>query len=97
LLTSDKFSFIAGGTQLQIYNLGSNNTGATLTATLRKTKPKAKVKRKNRVNSIIIDKSKYEGAGIGGTTLNNGLEFGNYAFGTRVQDKNISLNVHRYY
>jgi len=93
LLTSDKFSFISGGTQLQIYNLGSNNTGATLTATLRKTKPKAKAKRKNRVNSIIIDKSKNEGAGIGNTTLNNGLTFGNYAFGTRVQDENISLNT----
>jgi hypothetical protein len=93
LLTSDKFSFISGGTQLQIYNLGSNNTGATLTGTLRKTKPKAKAKRKNRVNSIIIDKSKNEGAGIGSTTLNNGLTFGNYAFGTRVEDQNISLNT----
>ena len=93
LLTSDKFSFISGGTQLQIYNLGSNNTGASLTATLRKTKPKAKAKRKNRVNSIIIDKSKNEGAGIGSTTLNNGLIFGNYAFGTRVEDQNISLNT----
>ena len=92
LLTSDKFSF-GGGTQLQIYNLGSNNTGATLTATLRKTKPKAKAKRKNRVNSIIIDKSKNEGAGIGSTTLNNGLTFGKYAFGTRVEDQNISLNT----
>ncbi len=92
-LTSDKFSFIDGGRQLQIYNLGSNDTGATLTTTLRKIKPKAKEKRKNRVNSIIIDKSKYEGSGIGGTTLNDGLTYGNYAYGTRVQDRNISLNV----
>ena len=93
VLTSDRFSFIAGGTQLQIFNLGSNDTGATLITTLRKIKPTSKVKRKNRVNSIIINKSKYNGSGIGGTTLNDGLEFGNYAFGTRVQDKNISLNV----
>jgi hypothetical protein len=93
LLTSDRFAFIDGGKQLQIFNLGSNDTGAILTTTLRKIKPKAKVKRKNRVNSIIIDKSKYNGSGIGGTTLNDGLEFGNYAFGTRVQDKNISLNT----
>jgi hypothetical protein len=92
LLTSDRFAFINGGAQLQIYNLGSNNTGATLTTTLRKIKPKAKAKRKNRVNSIIVDKSKYVGSGIGATTLNDGLEFGNYAYGTRVQDKNISLN-----
>ena len=93
LLTSDRFAFIDGGRQLQIYNLGSNDTSATLTTTLRKIKPKAKVKRKNRVNIIVIDKSKYAGSGIGGTTLNDGLVYGNYAYGTRVQDKNISLNV----
>ena len=93
LLTSDRFAFISGGTQLQIYNLGTNNTGATLITTLRKINPKAKAKRKNRVNSIIVNKSKYVGSGIGGTTLNDGLEFGNYAYGTRVQDKNISLNT----
>jgi hypothetical protein len=93
VLTSDRFAFIDGGRQLQIYNLGSDDTGATLITTLRKIKPKAKVKRKNRVNSIVIDKSKYEGSGIGVTTLNDGLTYGNYAYGTRVQDKNISLNV----
>ena len=93
LLTSDRFAFIGGGTQLQIYNLGTNDTGATLITTLRKIKPKAKVKRKNRVDSIVVDKSKYVGSGIGETTLNDGLEFGNYAYGTRVHDKNISLNV----
>jgi hypothetical protein len=93
LLTSDRFAFIDGGKQLQIYNLGSNDTGATLTTTLRKIKPTSKIKRKNRVNSITINKSKYDGSGIGENTLNDGLEFGNYAYGTRVQDKNISLNV----
>ena len=93
VLTSGKFSFIPGGTQLQIYNLGTDNTDATLIATLRKTKPKAKVKLKNRVNALIIDKSKNRGSGIGGTTLNDGLTFGNYAYGTRVQDEIISLNT----
>jgi len=93
VLTSDKFAFIDGGRQLQIYNLGANDTGARLTTTLRKINPKAKVKRKNRINSIIVDKSKYTGSGIGSTTLNDGLIYGNYAYGTRVQDKNICLNV----
>ena len=93
ILTSDKFAFIDGGKQLQIYNLGSNDTGARLTTTLRKINPKEKIKRKNRVNSILIDKSKYIGSGIGLTTLNDGLTYGNYAFGTRVQDQNICLNV----
>ena len=93
LLTSDRLSFLVGGTQLQILNLGPNDTGATLIATLKKIKPKAKSKIKNRVNYIIVDKSKYDGSGIGATTLNDGLTYGNYPFGTRVQDEIISLNT----
>jgi hypothetical protein len=93
VLTADKFLFMSGGTELQIFSLGDDNNEATLITTLRKIKPKAKQKRKNRINSIIIDKSKYQGSGIGGTTLDDGLKYGNYAFGTRVQDNIISLNV----
>ena len=95
VLTSDKVQFVSGsgGRSLQIYNLGANDTGATLTATLTKIKPKAKVKIRNRVQSIVINKSKIDGSGIGATTLNNGLEFGNYPFGTRVEDSLISLNT----
>ena len=93
VLTSDKFSFTSGSTQLEIYNLGSNDTGATLVTTLTKRKPKAKSKLKNRVNSVIVDKSKYNYSGIGGTTINDGLTFGNYPYGTRAQDENICLNV----
>ena len=93
VLTSDKFAFANGATELQIYNLGSDDTGAQLIYTVKKIKPVAKKKKKNRVNSIIIDKSKLVGSGIGATTLNDGLTYGNYPFGTRVQDKTISLNV----
>ena len=93
VLTSDKFVFTSGSTQLRIYNLGSNDTGATLVTTLTKSKPKAKIKRKNRVNSILIDKSIYSHSGIGTTTINDGLVYGNYPYGTRVQDEKISLNV----
>ena len=93
VLTSDKFSFTSGSTQLQIYNLGSDNTGATLVTTLTKIKPKAKSKLKNRVNSVIVNKSRYNYSGIGGTTINDGLTYGNYPYGTRVQDENICLNV----
>lgn len=92
VLTADKFDISEDGKTLQIRNLGSNNTGATLVATLNKTNPKAKVKIKNRVNSIVVDKSKLEGSGIGTTTLNNGLTYGNFPFGTRVEDEVISLN-----
>jgi hypothetical protein len=92
VLTSDKFSFANGSTQLQIYNLGSNDTGATLIVTLSKIKPKSKVKLKKRINAVVIDRSKNLSSGIGATTLNDGLTYGKYPYGTRVQDENISLN-----
>ena len=92
VLTSDKFFLSSGSTVLQIKNLSSDDTGATLVTTLTKSKPKAKVKRQNRVNAIIVNKSILVGSGIGATTLNDGLTSGNFPYGTRVQDENISLN-----
>ena len=92
-INASNFSFTGGGASLNIFGLGANDTNATLIATLRKGKPKAKLKAKNRVNSILINKSKHDGSGFGATTLNDGLLYGNYPFGTRVQDEIISLNV----
>ena len=93
VLTKDKFGFSGASTSLQIYNLGADDGTARLTYTLKKSKPTAKKKLKNRVNSVIIDKSKLDASGTGGGTLNDGLTWGNYPYGTRVQDKRISLNV----
>ena len=92
-LSSDMFDISTDGSALQIRNLGSNDTGATLVASLTKIKPKSKIKIKNRVNSIVINKSKLQGSGSDATTLNNGLVYGNYPYGTRVEDEEISLNV----
>ncbi len=92
-LTQDKFNFSNGNTTLIIKGLGSNDTGATLVTTITKDKITSKIKKYNFNQSIIIDKSSNVGSGIGGTTLNDGLEYGNYPFGTRVQDEQISLNV----
>ena len=91
-LTSNAIQIDLGSTRLQILNLGSNDTNAQLITTLKKLNPKAKKKIKNRVNSIMVDKSIRVGSGIGTTTLNNGLTNGNYPYGTRVEDENISLN-----
>ena len=95
VLTRDKISISANGKQLQIFNLGADDTSgnATLITTRRKEKISSKVKYKNRVNSVIVDKSKYVGSGIGSTSLNNGLTYGNYPYGTRVEDETISLNT----
>ncbi len=94
-LSDDQFEFGSGSTTLLIGNIGndlSNDEDATLIATLDKVKPTAKIKRKNKVNTITVSKSKVEGSGIGATTLNDGLTYGNYPYGTRVQDEKISLN-----
>jgi Domain of unknown function (DUF4815) len=89
-LTADKFSFNSGSASLTINGLGSN-CPAKLIATLRKVNIVEKVKYKNRVKLLTIDKSKFSSSGVGNTSLNDGLKFGNYPYGTRVQDQEICL------
>ena len=93
ILTQDKFIFSGGNTTLVINGLGSNDSGCTLVSTISKSKIKSKLKKKNSTETVIINKSTNSSSGIGGTTLNDGLEYGNYAYGTRVQDEEISINV----
>jgi len=95
-LSSDKLEFISNGRNLKINGLNiSSDIGAKLIATLKKSRIKSKVKKRTRVNSIIVDKSILNTSGIGTATKNDGLNYGNglYPYGTRVQDKEISLNV----
>lgn len=92
-LTSDKFSISTNGKELTINGLGSNDINANLITTQRKIKVTSKLKQKQRVSSIVIDKSSLPSSGIGTTTRNDNLIYGNYPFGTRVQDQEISLNV----
>jgi hypothetical protein len=89
-LSSDKFQFNTGGRGLVINGL-SGNGSAKLITTLRKINVTEKVKNKKRINSLIVSNSKYAGSGIGSTTLNDGLTYGNYPYGTRVQDEEICL------
>ena len=91
-LTEEMFSFSAGNTVLQIEGLGAATTGCTLITTLQKSKPAAKIKRLNRVNSTVVNYSKDSASGVGATTLNDGLTSGNFPIGTRVQDEKIALN-----
>ena len=93
VLTADKLDFNNEKTTLQIRNLSGADTGSQLIYSVKKVKPTAKIKRKNRVNSVVVNHSKLVGSGVGATTLNNGLTYGNYPYGTRVEDERISLNV----
>ena len=65
---------------------------ARLTVTFKKKDltPKSKVYNRNAV--LIVDKSSKEGSGTATTSFQDGLTFGKI-FGTRVQDKQICLNV----
>jgi hypothetical protein len=93
ILTQDKVNLTNGSTQLQINGLGTNDTNSKLITTIRKSNISSKSKLKSISNSIIVDKSSNSASGVGTTSLNDGLIYGNYPFGTRVQDDIISLNT----
>ena len=65
---------------------------AVLTATVRRSKLSSKEKSIVRCSDLVITKSESTGSGIGATSLDDGLTYGQY-YGTRVQDEEISLNV----
>ncbi len=94
-LNSDNLEFNSGMTTLDILglNVTTDSDPVTVVTSVKKLKPTAKTKIKKRVNSLIVDNSKLVGSGIGTTTLQNGLNYGNFPYGTRVEDKTISLNV----
>ena len=67
-----------------------------LTATVRRTKLINKEKSITRCRQLVVDKSKYAGAGIGSTTFGDGLTY-NETYGLRVQDSRISLQYPEIY
>jgi len=94
-LTSDMFDVsvynLSGGSTIKFNGLLTTSGSAKLIATLTKSNVKEKKKNKSIVKSIVVDKSRLVGSGIGETTLNNGLVYGNYPYGTRVEDDDICL------
>ena len=65
---------------------------ANLFATVLKSKVVTKQKKLNEANTVIINRSSLSSSGIGTNTANDGLTSSS-VFGTRVQDRKISLNV----
>ena len=70
----------------------SQNGGATLTATLRKRQLKSRKKIYNRSAVLNVTRSSNVSSGISSDTLGDGLTYSS-VYGTRVQDRRISLNV----
>ena len=92
-LTKDKFVFNSGSTQITINGLGSNSANSSLIATLRKDNITSKVKSKNVLSFLVVNKSSLSLSGTGNGTNGDGLTYGNYPYGTRVQDSSICLNI----
>jgi len=91
-LTEDMFAFASNLKTVTISGLSrESETDIRVSATLNKNKVVEKQKTLNNVSSILITRSSNSASGIGSTTLNDGLTFSN-VYGTRVQDKEISLN-----
>jgi hypothetical protein len=89
-LTSSQFSITSGRT-INLVQLSQNGL-ATLTVTLRKQSLKSRKKIYNRSTVLNITRSSNPSSGIGSTSLADGLTYSSI-YGTRVQDKNISLQV----
>ena len=91
VLTADKFQFTSGSSELKINNLGSNDTGCRLITTIRKSKVSSKKKLKQIVESTILSASSNKSSGSTTNSLNDGLVYDNYPYGSRVQDEEIAI------
>ena len=88
----DKFILDQSGKLITFVDLSESSGICEIIATVQNLKPNSKLKRLNKVSTILIDKSILTSSGIGTTTLNDGLTYSKI-YGLRVQDEEISLNV----
>jgi hypothetical protein len=91
-LRRDQFLLDVSGKTVTFSGLSQSSGNAKVIATVKNIAVSSKSKRLNKTTSITISNSKLTSSGIGTTTLNDGLSYSNI-YGTRVQDKEISLNV----
>jgi len=91
LVEFDNINFSSDRKSLTISKL--TQTGlVTLIATCKLNRASSRRKTFNRCSSSIITNSNLVSSGLGATTLNDGLTYSG-AYGLRVQDREISLNV----
>jgi hypothetical protein len=92
-LTSDQYDLSSDGKTVTFYGLSkTSGSNAILVATVKNLNPSSKSKKFNKISSLVVSNSSLVSSGIGTTTLNDGLTYSK-VYGTRVQDKIISLNV----
>jgi len=91
-MRADKYNKSLDGKTLTFIVDKASGTNAKVIATVKNIGINSKTKKLNKVSSIVVSNSKLSSSGIGTTTLNDGLTY-SQVYGTRVQDKEISLNV----
>ena len=72
---------------------GLPNLGSVANVTVKKNGIISKVKNLSKSNILDVNLSRNSQSGIGNSTLNDGLTYNSTAYGLRVQDEEISLNV----
>ena len=91
-LTSDMVDVSLNSKVVTIQGLSrETETNVRVTSTLLKNVVREKRKNLQKVTSLLVSRSINSASGIGSTSLGDGLTYSN-VYGTRVQDKEISLN-----
>ena len=70
----------------------ASDTAAIFLGTVKRTEVKSQKKTLDVCSTIVINRSKKDGSGTGQNTLGDGLTSSS-VYGTRVQDREISLNL----
>ena len=92
-LTDRKVTFSSDFKTVTLGGLSkATDTNAILVATLKKINVSAQNKTLARCTKLVVNRSKYDYSGSTAGTFNDGLTY-NAVYGTRVQDKEICLNV----
>ena len=93
-ITSDSFKLLGDGSKVQFTGLNATDTDGVIGITAKKQGIQSKIKNYIRSQILTVDKSSLEGSGsTAGSTRNDGLTYNGEAYGLRVQDDSISLNV----
>ena len=95
-VTSDSFSFIegSGGSFSQFTGLSEDSGKTLVNVAVKKQGIRSKVKNYERSKIFSVSLSREQQSGSNeNNTINDGLTYNNQAYGLRVQDEEISLNV----
>ena len=95
-LTPSQFTKADDSKTVTFTALSKSSGKANLFATVLKSNVRNKSKLLNEANVLVINRSRLASSGIGTNTLNDGLT-NSRVYGTRVQDRQISLNVPEIY